>query len=157
MLRMPRHSSKLGSHLDDNDTLVEPKSNIVRVLAQGDTPRPLQCIAQRVFYPVSTAIPHLDGPVLTTTDDDGEIGVKDGEGNVVRVTLHGLHATLAEVVPDLDGLVVTSGNEIGLVGPWVKVDGIDALFVRIHGEISGGRSDAPHLDATIEAGGSKGI
>ena len=73
------------------------------------------------------------------------------------MALHGLHAALAEVVPDLDGLVIATRHEVWFIGARVKVDIVDALIVGIHCEVGRGRSQGPHLDRAIETCGSKGI
>ena len=73
------------------------------------------------------------------------------------MALHGLHTALAEVVPDLDGLVIAARHEVWLIGARVKVDIVDALIVGIHGEVGRGRSQGPHLDCAIETCGSKSV
>ena len=71
------------------------------------------------------------------------------------MALHGLHAALGQVIPDLDRLVVSGGDEIRPIGTRIKVDVIDTLVVCIHGEVGMRRADGPHFDGTIETGRCK--
>lgn len=61
--------------------------------------------------------------------------MEDREQDVVGVALQGLYATLAEVVPDLDRLVVAGGHDVWLVGSGVEFDIVDTFVVCFHGEI----------------------
>ena len=96
----------MSTHLDHHNALVKTDGYFVGVSPKCDTPRPLQCVAQRVLHAVCTAVPQLQSAVFAAADDNGQIGVEDGERDVVGVPLHGLHAALAQVVPHLDTLVV---------------------------------------------------
>ncbi len=103
------------TYLYDYETLIITKCNIISVRADRNTPSALESVAERVLEPVRAAVPNLDVPVFTAADEKGEVGMELDEGNVVGVTLHRLHTTLAEVVPNFDAAVVGGGDEIGLV------------------------------------------
>ena len=137
-------------HLDDDDAFIETYSDLIGVFAQRNTPSALESIVERVFHPVGPAVPDLDCAVLATADDDREVGVEYGEGNIVGMTLHGLHTALAEIIPHFDGLVVAGGNEVGFVGAGVEIDIIDAFVVSIHCEIGGRGANGPHLDGAVK-------
>lgn len=62
------------------------------------------------------------------------------EENVICMALECLDATLAEVVPDLDCLVVASCYDIGFICTGIELDIIDAFLMSFHCEISRGRS-----------------
>ena len=89
-------------YLDCYDTVVEPNGDFVGIFAERDAPCAFESVRKRVFYAICAAIPQFDGAVFATTDDDGQVGMEDGEGDVVGVTFHSLHATLAVVIPDFD-------------------------------------------------------
>jgi hypothetical protein len=55
-----------------------------------------------VFYAVCAGVPQFDSAIFTTDDDDGHVGIEDGEGDIIGVTFHGLHAALAVVVPHFE-------------------------------------------------------
>jgi len=120
-----------NSHLDNDDTFIETHGDLVGIFAQRNTPSALQGIVERIFDSVGSAVPDLDRSILASTDDDREVGVEDGERNVVRMTLHRLHTALAEVVPHFDGLVIAGGDEVGLVGAGIEIDIVDTIGVRI--------------------------
>src|SRR6266568_2100721 len=114
-------------HLDDDNTFIEIYSNLIGVFAQRNTPSALERIVERIFDSVRSAIPDLHCSILASTNDDREGGVEAGERDIVGMTLHCLHTALAEVVPNLDGLVVASGDKVGLVGARVEIDVVDTL------------------------------
>ena len=62
------------------------------------------------------------------------------EEDVVGMALQCLNTTLAEIVPDLDGAIVTRGDKVWLVCAGIEVDVVDALVVRLEGEVRGGRA-----------------
>ena len=51
------------------------------------------------------------------------------------MALHCLYAALGQVIPDLDPLVVSSGDEIRPIGNRIKVNVTDTFVVCIHGEV----------------------
>jgi len=140
------------TNLDDDDTLVEAHGDLVCVSTQCDTPGAFECIAEGILEPVRVAIPNLDRPVLTATDDDWEIGMEDGKRGVIGVSLHSLYAAFGEVIPDLDGLVITGSDEIGTIGTRIKIDAINTLIVCFHCEVGMWRAEGPHFDGAIETG-----
>ena len=71
------------------------------------------------------------------------------------MAFHCLYAALGQVIPDLDPLVVSGGDEIRPIGNRIKVDIIDTLVVCIHGEVGMWRADGPHFDGAIETGRCK--
>ena len=121
--------------LHHDETLIITDGDLIPRFAKCNTPCPLQGIAERVLQTVRSTVPELDRAILATADDEREVRVKDGEENVVRVAFERLHATLAEVVPDLHGLVVAGGNKVWLVRAGVELNVVNALVVRIHGEV----------------------
>ncbi len=128
------------AYLDHNSALVEPNTDLIRVFPQRYTPRALHGIAESILETICAAIPHLDRSILASTNDDGEVGVEYSKGDVVGVAFHGLYTTFAEIVPDLDRLVVASGDEIRFVRARIKVDIVYTLIVGVHGEVGGGRT-----------------
>lgn len=62
------------------------------------------------------------------------------EGHVVGMTLHRLNTTLAEIVPNFDGLIIARSDDIWFVCTRVELNVVHALFMRLHGEIGGSRS-----------------
>ncbi len=83
--------------------------------------------------------------------------MEDSEENVIGVTLECLDATLAQVVPYLDGLVVVSGYEIGFICAGVEVNIVNAFLVGFHCEVWSGRTERPHLDCAIETGSRESV
>lgn len=150
-------SQKTRAHLDHDNTLIESNRHLIRILAQTNTPRALQRVAERILDAVRSGVPDLYCPILTSTDNNRQIRVEYRERNIVRVSFHGLDATLAQVVPDLDGLVIGGGDEVGLVGARVEFDVVDAFVVGLEGEVRGGVGDGPDLHSSVETGGSEGV
>jgi hypothetical protein len=63
------------TYLDCYEALVEADCHFIRVLAEGDTPRLLERVAQRIFHAECTAVPQLHLAILTATDNDREVRV----------------------------------------------------------------------------------
>ncbi len=61
--------------------------------------------------------------------------VEDSEQDIVCMALQCLDAALAQVVPDLQSLVVTGSHKIRLVSTRVEVNIVDTLIVGLHGEV----------------------
>lgn len=127
--------------LDDHKTLIVPYRDFVGCLAECDAPCTFQRITEGVLKTIRPAVPQLHGTILTTTDNEREIGVERRKEHVVRVALQGLDAALAQVVPDLDGLVVARSNEVWPVRTGVEFDVVDTLVVRLHSEVWRGRTE----------------
>jgi hypothetical protein len=73
------------------------------------------------------------------------------------MTLHGLYAALAQVVPDLNGLVVACRDKIRFVRAGVEFDVVDTLFMCLHGEIRATGAKRPHLNGAIETCRCEGV
>lgn len=73
------------------------------------------------------------------------------------MALHSLHAALAEVVPYFDRLVVAGSDKVWLVRTRVELDIVDALVVRLHGEVRNRSAERPDLDGTVETCRREGI
>jgi len=93
------------TNLDDDNSLIVTDRDLVPVLLVGNTPSPLQSVAESVLEPVRRRVPDLDSTVLGSRDDDGKGRMEDGEGDVPGVRFEGLNAGLGVVVPDLDSSV----------------------------------------------------
>ena len=68
------------------------------------------------------------------------------------MALQRLNTSLGLIIPQLDVLVITRGNEIGFIGSVVVVDVIDALVVGFEGVICGGGGKGPDFDGAVETG-----
>lgn len=73
------------------------------------------CPVALLRSPVRGGVPHLDGAVLTTGDDERQLRVEAHISDVVRVALERLYTRLGLVVPDLDQLVISAGHQVGAV------------------------------------------
>jgi hypothetical protein len=73
------------------------------------------------------------------------------------MAFHSLHAAFGEVIEDLDGFVVSAGDEVGFVGAGVEVDVVDAFFVGVEGDVGGGGGEGPDFDCTVQAGADEGV
>lgn len=124
-----------GTYFDDNNTIVKTNGYFVSAFSESETPRSFESVAQCVFNTVCTTIPDLDCTVFTSTHDDWEVRVEDSEGNIVGVAFHCLDATLGEVIPDFDGLVISSGDEVWFIRARVEVDIVYPFVVGFHGEV----------------------
>jgi hypothetical protein len=126
---------RMVTYLDHNHTFVKADCNLVRILAESCTPSAFQCVAEGIFYSICAAVPDLDGSVLTTTDNYGEIGMKDGKGDIVGMALHRLNTAFTQVIPDFDSLVIASGDKVRFIGARVKVNIVDSFIMCVHGKI----------------------
>ena len=92
--------------------------------------RPVTCAALfSHLESVGVVIPDFDGPVFTTANDNGEIGMEDSKGGVIGMTLHTLYTAFGEVIPDLDRLVISGSDEIWMIRTRIKVNVIDTLIM----------------------------
>jgi len=115
--------------------------------------RPVTCAALfSHLESVGVVIPDVDGPVFTTTNDNGEIGMEGSKGGVIGMTLHTLYAAFGEVIPDLDRLVVSGSDEIRTIGTRMKVNVIDTLIMCMDCKVGMWRAERPHFDSAIEKG-----
>jgi len=132
---------------------LKPHGDLICDPMQCNTPGAFECIAEGILESVRVAIPDLDGPVLTATNDDWEIGMEDGKRRVIDMPLHcSLYAAFGEVIQDVDGLVVSGSDEIPTIGTRTKVDVIDTLIMCIHCKVGMWRAERPHFDSAIETG-----
>ena len=63
-------------------------------------------------------MPQLERPVLTSADDERQLRVEADGRDVVGMSLQRLDAGLGLVVPDLDQLVVSAGDQVRTVTTW---------------------------------------
>ena len=63
----------------------------------------------------NTPVPETHGAILTRTDDHRQTGVEAHTADVVAVALQGLQTGFGLVVPDFDGAVIGTGQQIRLV------------------------------------------
>ena len=103
-------------------------------------------------------MPNADRAIFRARDDDGQLGVVAGKGNIIGVPVKGGDERLGGVVPDLDGAVVGGGQDIRLVGVGVVIDMVDTLgLMRFKGEVGSSRTKAPDLDGAVETCRGEGI
>jgi hypothetical protein len=76
-------------------------------------------------------MPDLHSSILGARDDDGELGVEAGEGNVRRMTLKSRNERFRCVVPYLDGAVVGGGEDIGFISRGVVVDVVNTCSTSV--------------------------
>lgn len=159
--------------LEHDKTLIVSESDLVTTLPVGDTPTPLQAVAQGRFQPIRRRVPELDGTILGSGDDERERRVEDGKGNVGSGRIDGLNTRLVLVVPNLDGPVlqirtfrsvvagaldtplsvplISARDQIRLVTSMVIVYAIDSLLVSVfQGKVGSWRAKRPDFDGVVE-------
>jgi len=114
--------------------------------------RDIGCIAEGILESVGIVIPDLDCFILTVTDDNREIVMKDSKRRIIGITLDSLYTAFGEVIPDLDRLVVSGSDEIRMIGTRIKVDVIDTLIMCMDCKVGMWRTERPHFDGAIETG-----
>ena len=68
------------------------------------------------------------------------------------MSLYGLHAGCAEVIPDFDSLVVACSDK-WFICSRIEINIVDSLFMSPHRKGGGWRAEGPHFDRAIEARG----
>ena len=146
-----RHSRLLTTKLDNNSTIIETNSNTLLALLIRNTPSSLQTVVERLLESVGVGVPYSYRTVLGTGNNDWQFGMVASKGNVVGVSFKGGDQGLCGVIPNLDGSVVGSGEEVGLVRVRVVVDMVDTLcLVSLEGEVGSRRSKTPDLDSSVK-------
>ena len=80
------------------------------------------------------------------------------EGNIAGVALQSRNERLGRVIPNLDGLVVRSGEEVGLIGGRVVIDVVDTLcLVGLQSEVGVGGAKVPDLDGSVQTSRCKSV
>ena len=72
------------------------------------------------------------------------------------ISLH-LNASFILIVPNLDGSVVGTGNEIGFFSPRIIFETVDSLRVPFEREVWLGRAQLPNLNEPIQRGRCEGV
>mmetsp|Transcript_11107 Transcript_11107/g.24459 ORF Transcript_11107/g.24459 Transcript_11107/m.24459 type:complete len:262 (+) Transcript_11107:1592-2377(+) len=138
--------------LDDHRSLVEANASVVRSGLDGDGPASLQEIPEGGLKAVGVLVPHPQGSVLGAGHDNGQCRVEDSGGDVALVTNQGVHTAPRLVIPDPDGLVVGSGDQVRLLPTRAVLDTVHTFGVPVQAEMGGGgpASDSPHSDAAVK-------
>jgi len=73
---------------------------------------------------VRIGVPHPHCAVLTTTDDHWEAGMEAHRRHIVGMAVQSGNARLILIVPDLDELIVSGRDEVGLVLAVIVVNAV---------------------------------
>ena len=81
-----------------------------------------------------------------------------GKGDIARVAFEGSYQSFRGVIPDLDRLVVGSGQDVRLVGLRIIVDMVDTLgLMCLEGKVGVARAQTPYFHRPVKAGRCKGV
>ena len=119
----------LLSELHHDRALIIPDGHFIRVPRSRQRPHPLHPIVESRLRPIRRRMPDSDSPILAPRDDDRQAGVEQHRSDIMCVPLQRLHAGLGLIVPDTHLVVISAGEEVGLVPPGVVVDAVHALLV----------------------------
>ena len=111
-----------------------------------------------MFKTVCVCVPDLDGAILGTGNNDGQLGVVACERDIAGVTLEGCDQSLGCVIPNLDSAVVRGSEQVRLVGLRVVINVVDALsVVCIESIVGGARAQTPNLDGAVQTCRGEGV
>ena len=147
-----------SAHFDDYGSVVETHGDALAAALGGYTPGPFQAVGEGLLEPVGVGVPDFDRAVLGAGDDDRELGVVAGEGDIARVALERGDQRFGRVVPYLDRPVVRGGEQVRLVALRVVVDVIHTLrLMRLEREIRRPGPQVPYLNRPIQTRTRKSI
>ena len=106
---------------------------------------------------VRSAVPDANRAVLSAGQDDGQLRVEARGDDVVGVAWHRRDAALRLVVPNLDGVVVRTRDEVRLVTTGVVVDAVHAAVVTLQREVGHVGGEAPYLHRAVQRRGGEGV
>ena len=66
---------------------LKPHGDLICDPMQCNTPGAFECIAEGILKSVGIVIPDLDRFILTATDDNREIGMKDSKRRIIGITI----------------------------------------------------------------------
>lgn len=103
-------------------------------------------------------MPESQSAVLGAGNNDWQLGVVAGKGNIVSVAFERGNQRLCGVIPDLDGSVIGRRQQVWLVGVGIVVDVVNTLgLVSLEGKVGVGGAQIPNLDGSVQACRGKSV